>query len=206
MADGGPPATAADHAGTLHEIHQGCGRHRVRPRDPGAGTDRTGAHSDALPALEMAHAQRRHDETLLADVLRSEASVRGPAAALERYEVTGRTCANGSAPIRASSCNDPSVVLALDRPVRSGVRYDATTLVGRERDLERLTARWPVSRGLDRRPRRPGEDAPRARPARTAAVPVVHVVELVGVTSAEDIVGEVGSVLGVRDSVSGRVF
>ena len=39
--------------------------------------------------------------------------------------------------------------------------------------------------------------------ARDAAVPVVHVVELVGVTSAEDIVGEVGSVLGVRDSVSG---
>ena len=38
--------------------------------------------------------------------------------------------------------------------------------------------------------------------ARDAAQPVVHVVELVGVTSAEDVVGEVGSVLGVRDSVS----
>jgi predicted ATPase len=40
--------------------------------------------------------------------------------------------------------------------------------------------------------------------ARDAAQPVVHVVELVGVTSAEDVAIEVGSVLGVRDSVSGR--
>ena len=32
----------------------------------------------------------------------------------------------------------------------------------------------------------------------------MHFVELVGVTSPDDLVGEVGSVLGVRDSVSGR--
>ena len=37
--------------------------------------------------------------------------------------------------------------------------------------------------------------------ARDAGVPVVHVVELAGVTSADDVVGEVGSVLGVRDSI-----
>ena len=37
-----------------------------------------------------------------------------------------------------------------------------------------------------------------------AEQPVVHFVELVGVTSPEDVVGEVGSALGVRDSVSGR--
>ena len=40
--------------------------------------------------------------------------------------------------------------------------------------------------------------------ARDVVTPVVHVVELVGVSSPEDVVGEVGSVLGVRDSVSGR--
>jgi predicted ATPase/tetratricopeptide (TPR) repeat protein len=39
---------------------------------------------------------------------------------------------------------------------------------------------------------------------RTAAQPVVHFVELVGVTTPADLVGEVGSALGVRDSVSGR--
>ena len=39
---------------------------------------------------------------------------------------------------------------------------------------------------------------------REAEQPVVHFVELVGVASPEDVVGEVGSALGVRDSVSGR--
>ncbi|HVK20836.1 MAG TPA: NB-ARC domain-containing protein, partial [Actinokineospora sp.] len=39
---------------------------------------------------------------------------------------------------------------------------------------------------------------------RDAVQPVVHFVELVGVVAAEDVVGEVGSALGVRDSVAGR--
>src|SRR5690606_31326449 len=37
-----------------------------------------------------------------------------------------------------------------------------------------------------------------------APEPVVHFVELVGVTAPEDLVGEVGSALGVRDSVTGH--
>jgi len=40
--------------------------------------------------------------------------------------------------------------------------------------------------------------------ARDATQPVVHVVELVGVTSPENVVAEVGSALGVRDSVGRR--
>jgi predicted ATPase len=40
--------------------------------------------------------------------------------------------------------------------------------------------------------------------ARDAALPVVHVVELVGVSAEEDVVGEVGSALGVRDSIGAR--
>ena len=39
---------------------------------------------------------------------------------------------------------------------------------------------------------------------REAEEPVVHFVELAGVASPDDVVGEVGSALGVRDSVSGR--
>ena len=49
-------------------------------------SSRTGAHAQALPGLEAAHAARADDESLLADLLRSEAAVRGPGAALERYE------------------------------------------------------------------------------------------------------------------------
>src|SRR5690606_36111606 len=37
-----------------------------------------------------------------------------------------------------------------------------------------------------------------------AEQPMVHFVELAAVTAAEDLVGEVGSALGVRDSISGR--
>ncbi|HTW42253.1 MAG TPA: NB-ARC domain-containing protein, partial [Solirubrobacteraceae bacterium] len=40
--------------------------------------------------------------------------------------------------------------------------------------------------------------------ARDATVAVVHVAELAAVSSPEDVVGEVGSVLGVRDSIQGR--
>ena len=42
--------------------------------------------------------------------------------------------------------------------------------------------------------------------AREATQPRVHFVELVGITSAEDVVAEVGAALGVRDSVTGAAY
>src|SRR5262249_61438545 len=45
-------------------------------------SSRMGAHADALPALEAAYAARPRDESLLADLLHSEAALHGPAAAL----------------------------------------------------------------------------------------------------------------------------
>src|SRR5699024_9203774 len=39
---------------------------------------------------------------------------------------------------------------------------------------------------------------------RDAEQSVVHFVELVGISDAEDLIGELGSALGVRDSLSGR--
>jgi predicted ATPase/DNA-binding SARP family transcriptional activator len=169
-------------------------------------SSRMGAHADALPVLEAAQAELPRDEALLADLLRSEAAVRGPAAALERFERYRRE-------LRDELGTDPGEVLqrahrgllALDRPVRQGVRYDATALIGRDDDLDRLRALVTGSRvvsvvgagGL-------GKTRLAQALARDAAEPVVHVVELAGVTSAEDVVGEIGSALGVRDSVSGR--
>ena len=148
----------------------------------------------------------RSDESLLADLLRSEAAVRGPAAALDRYEQYRRS-------LRERLGTDPGELLrrahrellALDRPVRRGLRYDATALIGRDGDLERLRALTASSRvvsivgtgGL-------GKTRLAHAIARDAAVPVVHVAELAGVSSADDVVGEVGSVLGVRDSIQGR--
>jgi len=96
-------------------------------------------------------------------------------------------------------------LLALDRPVRRGVRYEATELIGRDGDLARLRTLMASARvvsivgagGL-------GKTRLAHALARDAVQPVVHVVELAGVTAAEDVAVEVGSVLGVRDSVSGR--
>jgi predicted ATPase/DNA-binding SARP family transcriptional activator len=205
----GSPATAADadDDGPLDEIRRSAAVDITSARTILAqALSRTGAHAEALPALEVANADRPDDESLLADLLRSEAVVRGPAAALERFErhrqdVRERLGTNPGEQLQRAHQH----LLALDRPVRSGVRYDASTLVGRERDLERLRALMAGSRvvsivgagGL-------GKTRLAHVLAREAASPIVHVVELVGVTSPEDIVGEVGSVLGVRDSVSAR--
>jgi predicted ATPase len=169
-------------------------------------SSRTGTHADALPALAAAHADRPDDEPLLADLLASEAAVRGPALALERFERYRRD-------LRDRLGTDPGErlqrahrgLLALDRPVRHGVRYDATTLIGRDGDLERLRSLLAVSRVVSIvGPGGIGKTRLAHAIARAAAEPSVHVVELAGVTSAEDVAGEVGSTLGVRDSVSGR--
>jgi len=169
-------------------------------------SSRAGAHAAALPALEAALAATQHDESLLADLLRSEAAVRGPAVALDRFEsyrrdLRERLGADPGEPLQRVHRG----LLALDRPVRRGVRYDATELIGRDGDLDRLRALMASSRvvsivgagGL-------GKTRLAHALARDAAQPAVHVVELVGVTAAEDVAVEVGSVLGVRDSVSSR--
>jgi predicted ATPase len=169
-------------------------------------SSRAGAHAAALPVLEAAHEQLPQDEPLLADLLRSEAAVTGPAVALERFERYRRD-------LRERLGADPGELLqrthrgllVLDRPVRRGVRYEATELIGRDDDLARLRALMASARvvsivgagGL-------GKTRLAHALARDAAQPVVHLVELAGVTAAEDVAVEVGSVLGVRDSVSGR--
>jgi predicted ATPase/DNA-binding SARP family transcriptional activator len=206
LADGAAFAVDED-GGPLHDIR------RLAAADVASAaailaraSSRVGAHAEALPALEAAHAEHPEDESLLADLLRSEAAVRGPAAALERYEryrreIRERLGTNPGEPLQRAHQH----LLALDQPVRSGVRYDASTLVGRDRDLERLRALMAGSRVVSIvGPGGIGKTRLAHVLARDAALPAVHVVELAGVTSPEDVVGEVGSVLGVRDSVTGR--
>ena len=132
--------------------------------------------------------------------------MRGPGAALERYERYRRDLRErlGASPGERLQRAQRDL-LALDRPERTGVRYDATSLLGRDGDIEALRGLIAGSRvvsivgagGL-------GKTRLAHVLARDATQPIVHVVELVGVTAAEDVVAEVGSVLGVRDSISGR--
>ncbi|HEX3814550.1 MAG TPA: BTAD domain-containing putative transcriptional regulator [Mycobacteriales bacterium] len=167
---------------------------------------RVGDHVQALPELTAAHARRPNDESLLTDLLRSEAVVRGPGAALERYEdyrreMRDRLGVDPGGPLQRVHRE----LLAQDSPVRSGVRFDATSLVGRDRDVARLRVLLGNSRVVSIvGPGGLGKTRLAHVLAREATQPVVHFVELVGVTADDDVVGEVGSALGVRDSVSSR--
>ena len=148
LANGGLPIVPDHDDGPLYEIRRSAAADLASAGVILArASSRMGAHADALPALEAAHAERPDDESLLADLLRSEAVVRGPAAALERFEryrreVRERLGANPGEQLQRTHQH----LLALDQPVRSGVRYDASTLIGRERDLERLRALMAGSR------------------------------------------------------------
>lgn len=167
---------------------------------------RSGEHAAALPLLEELAGDRPGDEHVLACLLRSEAAVRGPAPALERYERYRKDVAD-----RVGADPGPEVqdayreLLAADRPVREGLRYDSASLLGRDEDLRALRAALGSSRvvsivgagGL-------GKTRLAHVLGRHAVQPVVHFVELVGVGDPDDVVGEVGSVLGVRDSLVAR--
>jgi len=206
LADG-VPATADGDDGPLPEVR------RVAAIDLAAARlilaracSRIGAHAEALPGLEEAYVNHPEDESLLADLLRSEAVVRGPGAALERFDsyrrdLRDRLGTNPGEPLQKAHRD----VLALDQPVRSGVRYDATRLLGRDRDLEQLRALIKSTRVVSIvGPGGLGKTRLAHVLARDVETPVVHVVELVGVSSPDDVIGEVGSALGVRDSVSSR--
>jgi predicted ATPase/DNA-binding SARP family transcriptional activator len=172
----------------------------------GMALQRSGEHAAALPLLVAATAGSLGDEELLAALLRSEAAVRGPGAALGRYEAYRRDLVErlGVEPgeqLRRLHAE----LLALDRPVREGLLFDTTALLGRDDDVAALRALLRSGRvtsivgagGL-------GKTRLAHVLGREAEQPVVHVVELVGVTAGEDVVSEVGSVLEVRDSVSSR--
>ncbi|MCM3885689.1 AAA family ATPase, partial [Frankia sp. R82] len=174
---------------------------------------RTGHHGEAFPVLVAAQtvaaqAQPRQlaDEDLLADLLRSEAAVRGPGAALERYEQYRRDLRErlGTGPGEALARVQRDL-LARDRPVRTGISHDATALLGRQHDVEVLLGLLGRSRVVSIvGPGGLGKTRLANLLAREAELPTVHVVGLVGVSAPEDLLGEIGSALGVRDSIGER--
>lgn len=162
-----------------------------------------GEYAAALPLLERA----QPDDEVLTALLRAVAGVHGVPAALERYEtyradLADRLGVDPSPQLRALHAE----LLARDRPVREGLLYEASRLIGREQDVAALEAMIRSSRvtsivgagGL-------GKTRIAHLMGRLAEQPVVHFVELAGVTSPEGVAVEVGDVLGVRESVTGRL-
>ena len=162
-----------------------------------------GEYDAALPLLERADP----DDQVVAALLRSIAGVHGVPAALERFEAYRADLADrlGVDPSPALQALHTEL-LARDRPVREGLLYEASRLIGRDGDVAALDEMIRSSRvtsivgpgGL-------GKTRLAHLMGRLAEQPAVHFVELAGVTSPEGVAVEVGDVLGVRESVAGRV-
>ncbi|MGW5242116.1 BTAD domain-containing putative transcriptional regulator [Monashia sp. NPDC004114] len=191
----------------LADVRSSARRHgRSARRTLALATAALGDHNDALPQLVTAAEADPDDDEVMATLLTSEAAVVGPAAALTRYEAHRRDLAErlGTDPApRLARIHQQ--LLDADHPVRQGIRHSATELLGRADDLSSIGALVRTVRvtsivgagGL-------GKTRLAHVIGATAEQSVVHFVELVGVTTSEDVVGEVGSALGVRDSVVGR--
>ena len=156
-----------------------------------------GEYDAALPLLERADS----DDEVVGALLRSVAGVHGVPAALERFEtyredLADRLGIDPSPQLQALH----SELLARDRPVREGLLYEASRLIGRADDVIALEGMIRTSRvtsivgpgGL-------GKTRLAHLMGRLAEQPVVHFVELAGVTSPEGVAVEVGDVLGVRE-------
>ncbi|MFI5623133.1 BTAD domain-containing putative transcriptional regulator [Nocardioides sp. NPDC051685] len=162
-------------------------------------------YADALPLLERLD-RIDPDEEVTEALLRAVAAAHGVPAALERFETYRSGLADGlgvdpSPRLRAVHTE----LLARDRPVRSGLRHDADVLIGREQDTAEVSALLKSSRVVTiLGPGGLGKTSLAQVIAHGAEQPVVHFVELVGVTAPDDLVSEVGSALGVRDSVAHR--
>lgn len=161
-----------------------------------------GESAEALTLLEPALADHPEDEDLLADVLRAEADVRGTAAALDRYA----RYADG---VRDTLGVEPGPglrqlhleLLARDAPVRAGLHYEATPLIGRDDDVAALRGLLHHQRVVSMvGPGGLGKTRMAHLLGRLAPEPVVHFVELVAVRSPEGVLPRVAEALGVLDA------
>ncbi|WP_051552067.1 AAA family ATPase [Nocardioides sp. URHA0020] len=190
--------------GRLHELRLNALAVRAATRDLlGRGLSALGHHDEALEILEASEPTERNVLALL----RSEATVRGVPAALARYEQIRERYADELGVDPGPELQTMyAELLARDRPVREGLLYEASRLIGRDGDVAALAETIRTSRvtsivgpgGL-------GKTRLAHLMGRLAEQPVVHFVELAGVTSPDGVAVEVGDVLGVREAATGRL-
>jgi len=167
-----------------------------------------GQYAEALPLLtRLAElGQLRDDDEVLEARLRATAAVHGTPAALEAYETYREQLADRLGIDPAPRLQElHRELLARDAPVRSGLRFDADEMIGRDADLAALSSLIRSHRvvsivgagGL-------GKTRLAHLMGRQAEQPVVHFVELVSVTSDDGVAVEVADALGARESVASR--
>src|SRR6266545_4719917 len=164
---------------------------------------RLGRHAEAAEALAGLVAERPRDEELLLELLRSEAATVGPSAALDRYEAYRRSLRDelGTDPGPALQAVHLELLQGTAPVVRHGVPHEPNPLLGRDGDIAAVANLLRTSRvtsivgpgGL-------GKTRLAHAVSRRAEQRIVHLVALAGVTSDDDLVSEVASVLGAGES------
>ncbi|GAA4559127.1 ATP-binding protein [Pseudonocardia xishanensis] len=202
VADGPLAVLRADALRILAELR----RHRA------VALSRLGRAAVALPALEELRGEK--DEELLLELLRSEAAVRGPAAALARYDAYRRELAEelGTDPGAALRAQQ-AVLLAESAPVRRrGLVSEPNPLRGREADVERVLALLRSSRVVTvLGPGGLGKTRLAHAVAARADQRTVQVVSLAGVRTGADVAAAVveavaaGSMSGAAPDPAGAV-
>lgn len=169
-------------------------------RERGLALAGLGRYADGRDVLSKCIDHGTNDETVLAALLRCEAATGSRSAALDRYERHRRSLRDhlGTDPGHALQAVHREL-LDSDRPqVRTGVEHDPNPLLGRDHDVEAVTALTSSARvtsivgpgGLGK-----------TRLAHAVSHRVlqrsVQFVGLAGVTDTADVTAEVASVLGV---------
>jgi predicted ATPase len=177
--------------------------HRSLARARALALSRLGRHTEAAETLTDLFRERPRDEEVLLELLRCETATVGPSAALARYEAYRRSLRDelGTDPGTALQAGYHQLLQAAAPAVRHGVQHEPNPLLGRDDDLAAVANLLRQSRvtsivgpgGL-------GKTRLAHAVSRQAEQRVVHVVPLAGVTRADDVAGEVASVLGAGGS------
>jgi predicted ATPase/DNA-binding SARP family transcriptional activator len=164
---------------------------------------RLGRSAEAVEPLTQLALERPRDEEVLVELLRCEAVTMGPATALDRYDAYRQALREdlGTDPGTALQSVHRELLLSDSPVVRQGLREEPNPLLGRDKDVAEVADLLRTSRvtsivgagGL-------GKTRLAHAVGREAEQRVVHFVGLAGVTADTDVIGEVASTLGVRQS------
>ncbi|WP_433505811.1 ATP-binding protein [Pseudonocardia halophobica] len=161
---------------------------------------RLGRAAEALGPLEELAADAARDEELLVELLRSEARVRGPAAALARYEDYRRDLAEelGADPGAALRAQHAALLAESAPARRHGILAEPNALLGRDGDVEAVLALLRTSRVVTvLGPGGLGKTRLAHAVAARAEQRTVQVVSLAGVRAGADVAAEVATAVQV---------
>lgn len=162
-------------------------------------------YGKALPILEDLCEEKPFDEPLAAHYVRALAEIEGTAAALEKYAAIQH---NLQTTLGATPGPELAKVhrhlLALDQPVRSGLRFSSTSLLGREDDISKLNQLLASQRLISIvGPGGLGKTRLAQEVARSIAHAHVHVIELAAIRSPSEVIVTVAEALQTHDPVTG---